>query len=695
MSVNTKLYLNNNKFGQCSTDVLNLSGCTLIIGQLKIMSGGTLSILPNHGSGKIATSDSNGNITLQNSSGGSSICSTNNEIIFNKNNVITGNTNLLYCSSIDGLQIGLGSCAFAQHSVGIAGASSNGCNSVAMIGSAGSYGIYSFAAIDSLTYGVCSIAMGNATTCCCNSLAMIGGTACGICSVAMINGMTCNCNSIAIGFNNIVRSKNSVIIGGCNNVISSGNTTSGIIGGNNINATGNTYLNTVIVPNLAIWNVEAGSGNVLCRNPLTKKIELTSGSSGGTSICSSNTEIIFNNSGTLTGNTNLKYCKSIDALQVNSGSCAQGQGSIAMGSGQAYGINSFAVGFDINNTSFSIACGISSVAMNGGQAFGDNSVAMGLSCAYGQYSVAMGVSIANSFNSVAMIGGTTCDINSFAMGYGSITSGNTSVAIIGGITMGSNTFALGSNSIACSQNSIAMGGGITVSGDGSIAIGVNSLTYACNSIAMAGGVACGDYSVAMVGGQAMYMQSVAMVNGETHAMSSVAMAGGLACGTNSVAMAGGNTFGQNSVAMAGGNACGQNSMGITLNSTAIGTNSVAMTCGIACGVGSVAINGSTTCGDCSFSVGIGNVTKSINGVIIGGHDNLLCSGNINSVIIGGSGYTMSINAYCNTVAVPNLIVWNKNIEVTTNLCGVILRSTSGCRYKITVSDIGVLSTTLI
>jgi hypothetical protein len=62
---NTKINLSDSKSQQLSGQTLSLSGCTNISGQLTINSGATLSILPNHGSGKILTSDVNGSGTWQ------------------------------------------------------------------------------------------------------------------------------------------------------------------------------------------------------------------------------------------------------------------------------------------------------------------------------------------------------------------------------------------------------------------------------------------------------------------------------------------------------------------------------------------------------------------------------------------------------------------------------------------------------
>ena len=65
MGFGTKINLTDSKSQQLSGQTLSLSGLTYIYGQLTINSGATLSILPNHGVGKILTSDANGNGTWQ------------------------------------------------------------------------------------------------------------------------------------------------------------------------------------------------------------------------------------------------------------------------------------------------------------------------------------------------------------------------------------------------------------------------------------------------------------------------------------------------------------------------------------------------------------------------------------------------------------------------------------------------------
>jgi hypothetical protein len=87
--------------------------------------------------------------------------------------------------------------------------------------------------------------------------------------------------SLTFGINNQALSIDSAIIGGNNNYVSSGNTGSIILGGNNIILSAATYCNTTVVPNLAIWNTPAGSGNILAWNNINKKVYLVSGGTGG------------------------------------------------------------------------------------------------------------------------------------------------------------------------------------------------------------------------------------------------------------------------------------------------------------------------------------------------------------------------------------------------------------------------------
>ena len=65
MGLDTKPNFSSNKFEQCSTDIMNLSGCTQIFGKLDMESGSTLTICDNVGTGKVLTSDASGIATWQ------------------------------------------------------------------------------------------------------------------------------------------------------------------------------------------------------------------------------------------------------------------------------------------------------------------------------------------------------------------------------------------------------------------------------------------------------------------------------------------------------------------------------------------------------------------------------------------------------------------------------------------------------
>ena len=74
----------------------------------------------------------------------------------------------------------------------------------------------------------------------------------------------------------------SVIIGGYENAISSGNVRAAIIGGNSIKLTGTTYIDTVAVPSLAIMTTPTTClGDILTYDIITKKISKTTLSSLG------------------------------------------------------------------------------------------------------------------------------------------------------------------------------------------------------------------------------------------------------------------------------------------------------------------------------------------------------------------------------------------------------------------------------
>ena len=109
MAIDTKFNLSNNKFEQFGNEILNLSGCTQIFGQLHIESGATFLMLSNHGEGKILTSDANGIGTWQTNTNSASITGATN--LGNGYNVYAGvaNNNLLFKTLTGGTGIQLGS----------------------------------------------------------------------------------------------------------------------------------------------------------------------------------------------------------------------------------------------------------------------------------------------------------------------------------------------------------------------------------------------------------------------------------------------------------------------------------------------------------------------------------------------------------------------------------------------------------
>lgn len=94
MAIDTKPNLSSDKFEQFGNEILNLSGCTQIFGQLHIESGATFLMLSNHGVGKILTSDANGIGTWQINTGSASITGATNGLgVTNKNICLGGDLN--------------------------------------------------------------------------------------------------------------------------------------------------------------------------------------------------------------------------------------------------------------------------------------------------------------------------------------------------------------------------------------------------------------------------------------------------------------------------------------------------------------------------------------------------------------------------------------------------------------------------
>lgn len=201
-------------------------------------------------------------------------------------------------NAIYGIAMGYQTYAVGLSSIAMNGGTACGNCSIAMAGSttcsgatygiamAGGYalGICSVAMANSTAYGLRSVSISGGQACADNSVAMTNGTSEGIWSLAIDGSYACADNSLSIGQNNTIFSSDSAVIGGFGNILSSGNTCTVLLGGNNITVPADTLPNTVIVPNLAIWSTpSAGATNdsVLVWNSADKKVKAVAGSSVG------------------------------------------------------------------------------------------------------------------------------------------------------------------------------------------------------------------------------------------------------------------------------------------------------------------------------------------------------------------------------------------------------------------------------
>jgi len=247
----------------------------------------------------------------------------------------------------------------------------------------------------------------------------------------------------------------SVILGGINHNIESGNTNATIIGGNTIKLTGTSYIDTTAVSKLAIMSTPSGgtSGDtILVRNSSTgiiRQISQSGLTGGGGSSNTFNNGLTDNGGivslgGSLTGNT---------VVNTNNHGIAFGSNSISCGN------NSFAEGSQTTASGYaSHAEGFSTTAS------GNYSHAEGLgTTACGSYSHAEGSNT------------RACGFVSHAEGFSTTASGNYSHAEgLGTTACGSNSHAEGSNTRACGFVSHAEGSQTTASGNYSHAEGSNT-----------------------------------------------------------------------------------------------------------------------------------------------------------------------------------------------------------------------------
>ncbi|MFW6219264.1 MAG: tail fiber domain-containing protein [bacterium] len=214
----------------------------------------------------------------------------------------------------------------------------------------------------------------------------------------------------------------SAILGGANHNIAGGNTGATIIGGCGIKLTGTNYINYTAVDNLAIFTDPDSSSlsNALVWDSVDKKVKINSSLGGG--VGGSDTEIQFNNSGTLSGNSEFTFEYVERGLTLGSRTGTTGIRSIVIGNNNlASGNQSMSIG--------EFSC-----------AEANNSLSIGQqACALGNQSFALG-------SSVAAIGA-----GSFSLGFNSFSCGD-------------NSFAIGQSVITCTNS------------DGSVATGLGGST---------------------------------------------------------------------------------------------------------------------------------------------------------------------------------------------------------------------------
>lgn len=239
----------------------------------------------------------------------------------------------------------------------------------------------------------------------------------------------------------------STILGGANHNIASGNTGAAIIGGNFINLTGTTYINTTAVKRLAIMSAPAAgtSGmSYLVRDSATGIIKTITGATGG-----GGATVTANNGLTKSGNN------------IHLGGALTGDTVInANGFGIAFGTNATSTGTgSISQGCCTVASGPFSHA--GGyysEASGDFSFAHGrYACAIGQYSQAFGYGCAiGDYSHVEGSGACAFGFAAHAEGH-SKACGDASHAEGSSCSIGERSHSEGSNTRACGNYSHAEG----------------------------------------------------------------------------------------------------------------------------------------------------------------------------------------------------------------------------------------------
>lgn len=437
MGFQTKLNLSNNKFEQTSGTTLNLNGSL----STNAFSANTISLSQ----------------------------SQDTQIIFNNGGSLSGNTGFIFDGATQSLTHGNRSPYYGsgQNSVVLAGGNygvASGENSLAIGYNTYSYGESSIAVGKySISCGVGSLAfatgrvysdysfaaLSGSRACGYGSFAFSGGEASGQASIAFSSGNAFGYRSVSVGvgadacgcrsiiFNSAggtALASDSSIFGSNDSIIESGNTNATIVGGLNINLTGNTYVDTTAVGKLAIMNQpDTGSSGdtILVRDSSTGIIRQInqSGLTGG-----GGTSLTFNNGLIQTGDT------------VSLGGVLTGDTSIdSANSNFVIGGNN-TLGGSTNNNIFGFDNTLTSDA--------NRNVIIGNSA----------TSLCGT-NSVSIAGG------SFSTDYTTSTPPNSSVSMLpNSCVIGSNSFASNAASVRGS-NSFGLGYYVSVDGDTNIGMG--------------------------------------------------------------------------------------------------------------------------------------------------------------------------------------------------------------------------------
>jgi hypothetical protein len=395
----------------------------------------------------------------------------------------------------------------------------------------------------------------------------------------------------------IIGSTHSVVLGGFSNCLATGNDCTVILGGDNIAVTAAALPNHAIVPSLAIWDTpdDDNDGAILVWDSSTKKVgKTTMGALGG-----------------LTGATN--------------GVCVSGQdivlggaltGNTIIDTQNAYGL---ALGDDTTNivaSNNSLALG----SINAGDT--DISITAGDSGGYGNSALAFGHGYNGGFAGEMKL----CSTGTGSMAFGQVgryVSG-TSVTEIWADDSGTMAFGSagqGGKIRACRVGVQAFGyaswnGQICGEGFGTVTFGEAYGSYGDGTYNNTpGGLLHGDGTGTITFGYALNENSRVCGDGIAGLTAGYAKTGGMVCNRSWGGATIGDAFGATEVHFAGG-------------------------------YGVVALGGRNNCVNVDYSA------------ILAGRNNVFTnSANVNSVVLGGTGITVTTTGYNEHAIVPSLAIW--------------------------------------